>query len=262
MRMFIPKLCFISHHSCWIHIWLYSSWPHSSSWDLVVSVLMKRQVIEQSHVASNLFCGKDMKICSSTCSIEQSQESHSTECHGSSQESVDTHPDISPHATGVSAREDRQNETKKKARKKQGSQLSLKSFFKRNADSQIDVDKSARRPSPDSTHADVQTADPLEREDCTMMTKPENSSSDGCAIDTGFCSSAEKERNNIALMEWQRIQQVMQSSIPLCKEHNEPCVSRVVKKAGPNFGRRFYTCPRAEVFLFHKKWVLMNDSLF
>ncbi|XP_072481860.1 DNA-(apurinic or apyrimidinic site) endonuclease 2 isoform X1 [Notamacropus eugenii] len=31
---------------------------------------------------------------------------------------------------------------------------------------------------------------------------------------------------------------------PLCKGHGEPCVLRTVRKAGPNFGRQFYICPR------------------
>lgn len=38
----------------------------------------------------------------------------------------------------------------------------------------------------------------------------------------------------------------MQKSIPVCKGHGEQCVSRVVKKAGPTFGRQFYVCARAE----------------
>lgn len=47
------------------------------------------------------------------------------------------------------------------------------------------------------------------------------------------------------------LQQVMQNSIPLCKGHREPCVARVVRKRGANFGRRFYVSARAEVlFLF------------
>ncbi|XP_073293652.1 DNA-(apurinic or apyrimidinic site) endonuclease 2 isoform X3 [Primulina huaijiensis] len=57
---------------------------------------------------------------------------------------------------------------------------------------------------------------------------------------------SEKETNGLALVEWQRIQQFMQTSIPLCKGHKEPCVPRVVKKPGPNIGRRFYVCARAE----------------
>ncbi|KAL3844984.1 hypothetical protein ACJIZ3_002387 [Penstemon smallii] len=56
----------------------------------------------------------------------------------------------------------------------------------------------------------------------------------------------ENKKNNLAFAEWQRIQQHMQTSIPLCKGHKEPCVSRVVKKAGPNLGRGFYVCARAE----------------
>lgn len=33
---------------------------------------------------------------------------------------------------------------------------------------------------------------------------------------------------------------------PLCKGHSEPCVLRMVKKAGPNKGKQFYTCARGE----------------
>ncbi|KAL5014232.1 hypothetical protein ScPMuIL_008502 [Solemya velum] len=33
---------------------------------------------------------------------------------------------------------------------------------------------------------------------------------------------------------------------PLCKGHKEPCVLRTVKKDGPNRGKQFYTCARAE----------------
>jgi hypothetical protein len=33
---------------------------------------------------------------------------------------------------------------------------------------------------------------------------------------------------------------------PRCKGHNEPCVIRTVKKKGPNQGRQFYVCVRAD----------------
>ncbi|KAJ8259153.1 hypothetical protein COCON_G00181650 [Conger conger] len=33
---------------------------------------------------------------------------------------------------------------------------------------------------------------------------------------------------------------------PLCKVHQEPCVLRTVKKAGPNMGRRFFVCSRPQ----------------
>lgn len=32
---------------------------------------------------------------------------------------------------------------------------------------------------------------------------------------------------------------------PLCPGHKEPCVVRVVKTQGPNFGRRYFACPRS-----------------
>ncbi|XP_042494643.1 DNA-(apurinic or apyrimidinic site) endonuclease 2 isoform X2 [Macadamia integrifolia] len=64
--------------------------------------------------------------------------------------------------------------------------------------------------------------------------------------DDNACGPSESEKNDAALSEWRRIQQFMQNSVPLCKGHNEPCVARVVKKAGPNLGRRFYVCARAE----------------
>ncbi|KAK1151419.1 DNA-(apurinic or apyrimidinic site) lyase 2 [Acipenser oxyrinchus oxyrinchus] len=33
---------------------------------------------------------------------------------------------------------------------------------------------------------------------------------------------------------------------PNCKAHGEPCVLRTVKKAGPNFGKRFFVCARPQ----------------
>lgn len=62
----------------------------------------------------------------------------------------------------------------------------------------------------------------------------------------GNDGSLAREKNNIALLEWQRIQQLMRNSIPVCKGHKEPCVSRIVKKPGPTFGHRFFVCSRAE----------------
>ncbi|KAF6156630.1 hypothetical protein GIB67_010685 [Kingdonia uniflora] len=60
--------------------------------------------------------------------------------------------------------------------------------------------------------------------------------------------SSENEKQNVALLEWQRIQQLMRDSIPLCKGHREPCVARVVKKGdSSNLGRRFFTCRRAKI---------------
>lgn len=46
---------------------------------------------------------------------------------------------------------------------------------------------------------------------------------------------------------WSQIKEKMSRAVPLCKGHDEPCVARVVKKGGPNIGRGFYVCARAEV---------------
>ncbi|XP_073012565.1 DNA-(apurinic or apyrimidinic site) endonuclease 2 isoform X3 [Typha latifolia] len=53
------------------------------------------------------------------------------------------------------------------------------------------------------------------------------------------------EKDNSAMLQWQWIQQKMKMSLPLCKGHGEPCVPRSVKK-GPNIGRLFYVCARAQ----------------
>ncbi|KAL6010328.1 hypothetical protein ACLOJK_000759 [Asimina triloba] len=63
--------------------------------------------------------------------------------------------------------------------------------------------------------------------------------------DTSACTQ-ENEKVNAAL-EWQRIQSLMQRSIPLCRGHGEPCAIRSVKKGGPNLGRGFYVCARSKV---------------
>ena len=39
---------------------------------------------------------------------------------------------------------------------------------------------------------------------------------------------------------------ILRMQVPLCPGHRERCHLRTVKKAGPNKGRQFYTCPRAE----------------
>ncbi|EHA8588663.1 putative DNA-(apurinic or apyrimidinic site) lyase 2 [Cocos nucifera] len=58
--------------------------------------------------------------------------------------------------------------------------------------------------------------------------------------------SYKKDKDGVAILEWQRIQEKMKKSLPLCKGHREPCVARSVKK-GPNIGRQFYVCARAKV---------------
>ncbi|KAH9307712.1 hypothetical protein KI387_035623, partial [Taxus chinensis] len=57
----------------------------------------------------------------------------------------------------------------------------------------------------------------------------------------------EMDKVKSAALEWQKIQNLMSSSVPLCEGHGEPCVARVVKKEGPNIGRGFYVCARPQV---------------
>ncbi|XP_010446826.1 PREDICTED: DNA-(apurinic or apyrimidinic site) lyase 2-like isoform X1 [Camelina sativa] len=125
---------------------------------------------------------------------------------------------------------------RKKARKVQSSQLSLKSFFTANSKANNGGDKSSS--SSQSSQVDSITQPAVSsREDGESTTSTQEQEQSG---------SSAKQKNGTALMEWQRIQNLMQNSIPLCKGHKEACVARVVKKPGPTFGRRFYVCSRAE----------------
>ncbi|KAG9442606.1 hypothetical protein H6P81_018460 [Aristolochia fimbriata] len=87
----------------------------------------------------------------------------------------------------------------------------------------------------DSVNEDNLQEDELEMKSCSQDQEGRQA----------YCSS-EKDRSTTASLEWQRIQQLMQRSIPLCVGHSEPCVKRSVKKPGPNWGRGFYVCARAE----------------
>lgn len=77
-------------------------------------------------------------------------------------------------------------------------------------------------------------------------------------VSVAISDSPEHEKNNYALLEWQRIQHRMQTSLPLCRGHNEPCVARFVKKSGPNIGRGFYVCARAKV----RRFISLNNKSF
>lgn len=139
------------------------------------------------------------------------------------------------------------NETKKKAKKSQGTQLSLKSFFQKSSICRNIVDNGT---DSSTNQTDVQepshhSSEPSGREDEGGSPELNSSANTQEQDEPNVCS---QEKNNVASQEWQRIQQLMQSSIPLCKGHKEPCVARIVKKQGPNFGRRFYVCARAEVY--------------
>lgn len=143
-------------------------------------------------------------------------------------------------------------ETRKKARQSHWSQLSLRSFFQKSSShsetfqrtandiklSQTGVSASFCHSNSSPVHVEV-TCDPKDCIEDVSVSSPADNGFDDCQLSA-------KEKSNVALLEWQRIQQLMRNSIPLCKGHNEPCVARVVKKAGPNLGRRFYVCVRAE----------------
>ncbi|KAM6591810.1 hypothetical protein CsatA_014415 [Cannabis sativa] len=155
------------------------------------------------------------------------------------------------------------NELKKKAKKNQQSQLSIMSFFRKTSvvSNGAGVDSSTNQedsfePSDLSNEpllGDSQTQN-LSQSDSPQLIELESSEPTLDQIEVITCSSEKNsevitcssEKNSVALLEWQRIQQRMQNSIPLCKGHREPCVARIVKKQGPNFGRRFYCCVRAE----------------
>ncbi|XP_062102577.1 DNA-(apurinic or apyrimidinic site) endonuclease 2 isoform X2 [Humulus lupulus] len=144
------------------------------------------------------------------------------------------------------------NETKKKAKKNQRSQLSIMSFFHKTSivSNGVGVNSSTNQEdifetsdlSNESLLGDGQTQN-LSQSDSPQQIELESNEPTLDQIEVNTCSS---EKNSVALLEWQRIQQRMQNSIPLCKGHKEPCVARVVKKQGPNFGHRFYCCVRAE----------------
>lgn len=140
---------------------------------------------------------------------------------------------------------------KKKARHGQGFQLTLNSFFQKCthrsetssssfSDSklcQTDITYSQIEPKGVPSAADERGTSKYCRSNAIDNNQHE------CQLDA--CDS-DKEKRKVALQEWERIQRLMQNSVPLCKGHQEPCVPRVVKKAGPNSGRRFYVCARAE----------------
>ncbi|KAL7606788.1 hypothetical protein Lser_V15G19558 [Lactuca serriola] len=111
-------------------------------------------------------------------------------------------------------------EMKKKPKKNHSSQLSLTSFFQTTSKSE----------SVEICETEINQS---------QSDQPHETESNGC-------NSSQSDQSKIALLEWKRIQEFMQKSIPVCKGHGEQCVSRVVKKAGPTFGRQFYVCARAE----------------
>ncbi|XP_057417185.1 DNA-(apurinic or apyrimidinic site) endonuclease 2 isoform X2 [Lotus japonicus] len=232
----------------------------------LVSMLVKRRVSEQTKSCEMV--NEDISMGSTYESIEPTNQTDSStsECHfpssqdsvcsileskelsrGSSQEAA-----ISKSGSGYEKSMPRKcNESKKKARNNQGSQLSLRSFFQKSTNLDNGVNNSCTDHS--NNQAEPSQPDPHLRETSTAI--DHSSSPKQCEVNTDACdldlaelndSSRKEEKSNVASLEWQRIQQMMQNSIPLCKGHKERCIARVVKKQGSNFGRRFYVCARAE----------------
>ncbi|KMT09608.1 hypothetical protein BVRB_6g130610 isoform B [Beta vulgaris subsp. vulgaris] len=133
-----------------------------------------------------------------------------------------------------------------KKKKMKQNQLSLTSFFCKVSNGGENVDNFTK----DASDNQESTFNSLDyAKETTETVKPESDFDEGATsqepnMSTACCPGNDKK--TVAVMEWQRIQQLMQDSIPLCEGHREPCVSRVVKKPGPTFGRRFYVCSRAE----------------
>ncbi|XP_058187512.1 DNA-(apurinic or apyrimidinic site) endonuclease 2 isoform X2 [Rhododendron vialii] len=232
----------------------------------IVSMMMKRQVEKQvkTDEVSSSFSEENMTV--GTCIENLERSSYDFNTSGSPSErscdasggsfSETAHAKMSAFET-VRANSTPGKEIRKKARHGQSSQqLSLKSFFKKSLTSAFGHDHTStaiNNELGDVAKSDNTPVEPTmdEQESC----RPEQSQLNDCIStqdqgDLNACCSSEADKSNVALSEWQRIRQLMQNSMPFCKGHHEHCVSRVVKKEGPNFGRRFYVCARAEVKVF------------
>uniref|UniRef100_A0A5B7C4H0 DNA-(apurinic or apyrimidinic site) endonuclease n=1 Tax=Davidia involucrata TaxID=16924 RepID=A0A5B7C4H0_DAVIN len=241
----------------------------------IVSMLMKRQVAEQvkTYDESSLFpeqnitkgsCSEYVKRSCRDCNVtglssqtmfsslnlESQGVIPSTDEYSGDSSNEATHKNVITLGSDLS-KSVPDTKIRKKARQSQWLQLSLKSFFPKSSSS-----GSAGNSGTDVSLNQADVSRSIHSSNETFVgdhesNNPEQSESTDCESTQGqgelnACCSSEKESSNVALVEWQRIQQLMQNSIPLCKGHGEPCVARVVKKPGPNFGRRFYVCTRAE----------------
>lgn len=142
--------------------------------------------------------------------------------------------------------------------KKMTSQLTLKYFFKQpkivvNADEEtLKHGLTFHKAHPGEIREE--TSQSTEQSDLKNEYANHSSEISGTSIDihddkrvSEPCFPVKRENDNFAVQEWRRIQQKMKMTIPICKGHGEPCVSRSVKREGPNRGRLFYVCARAQV---------------
>ncbi|KAF5753040.1 DNA-(apurinic or apyrimidinic site) lyase 2 isoform X1 [Tripterygium wilfordii] len=224
----------------------------------LVSVLMKRQVATQfqSFRATNSvpYGNSGTPTSETSSSLSQDPQGGFSNTDEHSRESVDEDGNKaritlrSKHYSSVPTENSR-----KKVRRGQQSQLSVRAFFQKSSSLKTTNDSSGTDISYEQ--AVVKNCSNQSHETPVSAEADESNCFKHCGSgsnsltqdeDEEHCGSLEKEKNSTALQEWQRIQQLMKSSIPLCKGHKEPCVARVVKKPGPTFGRRFYVCARAE----------------
>ncbi|KAG8662808.1 DNA-(apurinic or apyrimidinic site) endonuclease 2 isoform X2 [Manihot esculenta] len=243
----------------------------------LVSVLLKRQASTQvqscrmstsfsEENASIEKCSESMKGSFNRCSIHGLTTSDSYSLNEDSEgailrtgkKSKDITNETCPNTTTMLHRSNDssvpEEKTKKKLRKSQWSQLSLKSFFQKSSN----ISNSSEHSSMDVSLSQADVADSNSHPNETVAKDGQISSAkhyesitdpqDQNEVNQNEVNygPSDKEKNNVALQEWKRIQQLMQNSVPLCKGHKEPCVARIVKKPGPTFGRRFYVCARAE----------------
>ncbi|KAG6534194.1 hypothetical protein ZIOFF_008079 [Zingiber officinale] len=142
---------------------------------------------------------------------------------------------------------------KKRTRHSTCSQLTLKSFFKQPKTVGTCDDDSLRGDATSQNFYSEKDAEEvsqmMEQEvnqdlqnNCEMSAMSVNTYDD----DSEISFPCERESNRAAVIEWQKIQQKMKMTLPICKGHGEPCVARSVKREGPNRGRLFYVCARAQ----------------
>jgi len=137
---------------------------------------------------------------------------------------------------------------KKKIKRNLSSQPTIKSFFERPGSKTVNASTSTLVTPAETLDLTNQTCvsndDSLpENMQCTTSAAKDqdNTNVSSCSLST--------DKSNAAALEWQRIQQKMKMTLPGCKGHSEPCIPRSVKK-GPNIGRLFYVCARAQVHMY------------
>ena len=139
----------------------------------------------------------------------------------------------------------------KKNKHNLSSQPTIKSFFRRPETKPGDANINSLASSVDTVPSSVDTIPKMDelcspKDDSLQENIQCTAAADGDPDNSNISSSLSTYKCNIATLEWQRIQQRMKMTLPLCKGHREPCIPRSVKK-GSNIGRLFYVCARAQV---------------